>query len=97
MRLLKPSLVLLLAGVATGLAAGCAATDQSKNIEQIESVDFGLNWEHFDAWRSHLVAGEEAWLDIPWHASYREGLLAASKANRPVLLWVMNGHPLGPT
>jgi len=34
---------------------------------------------------------------IGWHASFEEGLRAADRAGKPLLLWVMNGHPLGCT
>lgn len=38
-----------------------------------------------------------AWETIPWHASFSDGLIAADRAERPLLLWLMNGHPLGCT
>ena len=43
------------------------------------------------------AAEDTAWLDIPWHASFHDGLQAAAQAERPLLLWLMNGHPLGCT
>jgi hypothetical protein len=43
------------------------------------------------------AAGEERWREIPW----RTGLLAAREEarglDRPLLLWEMDGHPLGCT
>jgi hypothetical protein len=38
-----------------------------------------------------------AWQDIPWQVSFHDGLAAAADAQRPLLLWLMNGHPLGCT
>ena len=38
-----------------------------------------------------------AWEAIPWHTSFSDGLVAADQARRPLLLWLMNGHPLGCT
>jgi hypothetical protein len=38
-----------------------------------------------------------AWESVPWLPSFAEGLDAARSAAKPVLLWVMNGHPLGCT
>ena len=35
--------------------------------------------------------------EIPWIASFAEGLQAAERAGRPLLFWAMNGHPLGCT
>jgi len=40
---------------------------------------------------------QSRWLEIPWLSSFGEGLQAASRQEMPLLLWVMNGHPLGCT
>lgn len=40
---------------------------------------------------------ELAWRTIPWRATLRAGLLDATTERKPVLLWAMNGHPLGTT
>jgi hypothetical protein len=42
-------------------------------------------------------AEEEGFLAIPWRAALWPALAEARAADRPVLLWVMNGHPLGCT
>ena len=45
-----------------------------------------------------LPAGDElAWRSVPWRAEFRTALVEASQAGKPVLLWAMNGHPLGQT
>lgn len=41
--------------------------------------------------------GDLAAETIPWRATFREGVLAADASDRPVLVWAMNGHPLGLT
>lgn len=53
----------------------------------------------FGAWRRHIrpSADELRWEAIPWQASFAAGLRAASEQGRPLLLWAMNGHPLGCT
>ena len=53
----------------------------------------------FTAWREHIAphADEDRWLEIDWHDSTSAGVKAATKQNRPMLLWLMNGHPLGCT
>ena len=51
------------------------------------------------AWRSH-IRPSPAELDfsvVPWHPSLVSGLRAADEEGRPLLLWLMNGHPLGCT
>ena len=40
---------------------------------------------------------ELAWRQIPWLPSFHEGVAEAQVQGKPVLLWVMNGHPLGCT
>lgn len=40
---------------------------------------------------------ELAWRAIPWRATLRAGLQDATAERKPVLLWAMNGHPLGTT
>ena len=42
-------------------------------------------------------ADELSWERIPWRPTLWEGLLEAADSERPLLLWVMNGHPLGCT
>lgn len=40
-------------------------------------------------------AEEERWLRIPWHTNIAEARAEAQRLNKPLLLWVMNGNPLG--
>ena len=40
---------------------------------------------------------ELAWAQIPWRPSFHAGVADAQVQGKPVLLWVMNGHPLGCT
>jgi hypothetical protein len=58
-----------------------------------------LNDRNYAAWRKHVLpdAGELAWRQIPWAATFKDGIAAADAAGKPLLLWVMNGHPLGCT
>lgn len=51
------------------------------------------------AWRDHIapLATENRWREIAWQDSIAAGLRAATVAERPMLLWLMNGHPLGCT
>lgn len=42
-------------------------------------------------------ADELAWRAVPWRAELRAAVLEANAADKPVLLWSMNGHPLGQT
>ena len=40
---------------------------------------------------------EEKWLQIPWSANLWEARKRAAAEGKPILLWEMDGHPLGCT
>jgi hypothetical protein len=58
-----------------------------------------LNDDHFAAWRQHILPSESElrWRKIAWLPTFSDGLVAADAQQMPLLLWVMNGHPLGCT
>ena len=37
------------------------------------------------------------WREVPWRPSFTEAIHEARKADKPILLWIMNGHPCGMT
>jgi hypothetical protein len=39
--------------------------------------------------------GEDAFAEIPWRTSLWEARQVAAKEGKPILLWEMDGHPLG--
>jgi hypothetical protein len=53
----------------------------------------------FSRWKQYLQqsAQEQRWQEISWHAVFWEGVQRARAQDKPILLWVMNGHPLGCT
>ena len=55
--------------------------------------------ESLGAWRRHLApqAAEQRWREIPWRQTMGDGLRDAARNGKPMLLWLMNGHPLGCT
>ncbi len=40
---------------------------------------------------------ELRWRSIPWRPTLFDGLRDGAQMRKPVLLWAMNGHPLGTT
>jgi hypothetical protein len=40
---------------------------------------------------------EDRWASIPWRTSLWEARQVAAKEGKPILLWEMDGHPLGCT
>jgi hypothetical protein len=53
--------------------------------------------EQFDKIQAMIkpAAGEEKWQQIPWMASLWQARIKAAAAGKPILLWEMDGHPLG--
>lgn len=58
-----------------------------------------LDAESFEAVVAHVLPSEAEleWRTIPWRPTLRQGVLDGIELERPVLLWAMNGHPLGST
>ena len=50
-------------------------------------------------WRALVEPAESelAFTEIPWRPSFWSAVLEAEAQDKPVLLWAMNGHPLGCT
>jgi hypothetical protein len=42
-------------------------------------------------------AEEEKWAQVPWLTSLWEARKQAAEGGKPILLWEMDGHPLGCT
>jgi hypothetical protein len=40
---------------------------------------------------------EQTWARIPWRTSLWEARVEAAREGKPILLWEMDGHPLGCT
>jgi hypothetical protein len=43
------------------------------------------------------TSGEDKWTQIPWLTSLWEARKRAAAEGKPILLWEMDGHPLGCT
>jgi len=81
----------------TGFAAALAACSiASATAAQQEP----LTWERYRELVEIVTAGEgeespHAWQTMGWHADLASGVAEARRTGRPVLLWIMNGHPAG--
>ena len=60
---------------------------------------FHLNKSTYKMWKDFIkpTKKELAWAQIPWRNTFYDGLIESDKNQKPLLLWVMNGHPLGCT
>lgn len=62
-------------------------------------VSVELTDGNYAIWRDHILPADSelAFEQIPWLTTFKDGILAADRAGKPLLLWAMNGHPLGCT
>ena len=98
-RRVRPTLRPLVGGALAALALTACAAQDATVAKSTELAALQLEAETLAAWREHIVAPatELAWEQIPWRPSFLTGLREAAAAGKPLLLWVMNGHPLGCT
>lgn len=91
----RQRVMLAICVVALGVDSAAIAQAPSTPI----TVPAALTLESLDAWRDLIVPDErdERWRDIPWRTSLWQGLLDAQIEGKPMLIWVMNGHPMGCT
>ena len=56
----------------------------------------GLSVQDFEKLHKELQPPKgEPWLSIPWKTSLLEARDAAAEQKKPILIWSMDGHPLG--
>jgi hypothetical protein len=58
-----------------------------------------LNDTTFAKWRDRIrpKSEEMCFATVNWLPTFWEGVIAAQKQDKPILLWAMNGHPLACT
>ena len=66
---------------------------------KIQREQFRLTEQNYEMWRDYIKPTENdlLWTNISWRNSFQDGLAEARAQQKPMLLWVMNGHPLGCT
>ncbi len=59
--------------------------------------ELGPTADQFDQLRALIKPrpGEDKWAEIPWMASLWEARQRAATLGKPILLWEMDGNPLG--
>ena len=76
--------------VVAGAVTAAAAVLPAQGAEPIDPAKFG---------QVHSLIkpkpAEEKWAQVPWMASLWEARQRAAKEGKPILLWEMDGHPLG--
>jgi hypothetical protein len=58
-----------------------------------------LSDETFTRWRDQIrpKSDEMCFTTVHWLPTFWDGVIAAQKQEKPILLWAMNGHPLACT
>jgi hypothetical protein len=61
--------------------------------QSVHSADDWQAWQHFIM----PTESDLKWKKTAWLSTFKEGIAKAANEDKPVLLWTMNGHPLGCT
>lgn len=64
-----------------------------------ETPRHALTAESYERLRDFIVPSDDelAWREIAWRPTFAAAVREAAATDRPILLWAMNGHPLGCT
>jgi hypothetical protein len=56
-----------------------------------------LTDERVETWAAHIRPDEpeSCWREVHWRESFRAGVRDSQIEGKPILLWAMNGHPMG--
>ena len=73
--------------------------DDPSGFERLKSAAIKLNRANYRRYLRYIVPrrSEQGWRNIPWRPTYWQGVLEAQRRRKPMLVWAMNGHPLGLT
>ena len=82
----------LVACLFAGVAASFAAADVAPSSQRVTT-------ENFTRLQQLIKPGadEDKWSQIPWLTSLWQARKRAAAEGKPILLWEMDGHPLGCT
>jgi hypothetical protein len=104
--LVRPAIPLALAALsaaATAAAADKAPADGvSVNGAPVPSLTRAtpLTFDEFRRLHAAITPGagpRERWAEIPWQPNLVQARERARRENKPIILWLMDGHPLGCT
>jgi hypothetical protein len=78
--------------VFAGLAAALAAADRSPSAQRLTPENLTRLQQLIKP-----AADEDKWAQVPWLTSLWQARKRAAAEGKPILLWEMDGHPLGCT
>ena len=81
--------VFLVTALVGSSAAGVSAADPPGELTDKTYVE----------WRDRIrpTTDDLCYKTVDWLPTFWDGVVAAQKADKPILLWAMNGHPLACT
>ena len=90
---MKRLLVVTLTTAALATSAGSAADPSPNELRHPQRS------AEFARWRDYLLpsASEQSYRKIAWRASVLQGVVDAQNKDKPLMLVLMNGHPLSCT
>lgn len=79
----------------SGVAATAAEPSRPCAVPALPEVDD----DSLALWIERILprAAEMEWTRIPWIPNLGDGVATAEAEGKPILLWLMNGHPCGCT
>ncbi len=71
----------------------------AQDVEYATTITLAERVHELPQWRAHLrpASDELAFEEIDWMPDFAQGLRRSDAEQKPLLLWAMNGHPLGCT
>ncbi len=81
--------------VILGLSFALSTVVLAEQVDVPASIDQQTLPEWMEVIRPQPDEGD--WAKIPWRTAFWEAVVEAQAAEKPILLWAMNGHPLACT
>ena len=88
----------LLTSISTAAVLGITLAAAAPGIAQENDAALPpFSADTVEAWYAYIAPDPEElkWLEIPWRDSFRSAVRDAQIEGKPILLWAMNGHPMG--
>lgn len=92
----KPMKTFVSGNIATALLLAAGIGVSADKGEPLQTPQLSVEYAK---WRDHVLPNlrEQSYRKIPWRASVLHGIVDAQKNDKPVMIVLMNGHPLGCT
>jgi hypothetical protein len=93
---MRKSLIAAMLVVSAAAVAGGASPWPSE-LKPPRLAEERLSRDRFAAVHQAVQPPAEAWLEVGWETELEVARRRAAAENKPIFMWVMDGHPLGCT